>query len=198
MRSLDLQDYLREALNPEFCPSLLVRLRRASLMLKGAQNIQPRATSLAFAHGLWVRSPLSDPELTQWTFRLPGEFVLRGACEKYILKGAVESWLPPAIIWREKRGMGVPLKPWYFKEMWSDIGYWLAPGVLRAEGRWQPHIAWQMLSGQLGVAMRDRYIGNNLWLLIMWQAWRRQVLGESAQGDRGIIRFGCRQDCGLV
>lgn len=90
---------------------------------------------------------------------------MRGACEKYILKRAVESWLPPAIVWREKRGMGVPLKPWYFKEMWSDIGYWLAPGVLRAEGRWQPHIAWQMLYGQLGVAMRDPYIGNNLWLL---------------------------------
>jgi asparagine synthase (glutamine-hydrolysing) len=35
-----------------------------------------------------------------------------------------------------------------------------------------------MLSGQLGVAMRDRYIGNNLWLLLMWQAWRTEVLGE--------------------
>ena len=108
--------------------------------------------------------------------------MLQGACEKYILKRAVESLLPPEIVWREKRGMGVPLKPWYFKEMWSDIGYWLNPGVLRSEGRFLPDIAWKLMSSGLGMAWRDRYIGNNLWLLIMWQAWRTQVLGESAQG----------------
>lgn len=182
IKSLDLQAYLHSALDPELCPSLLTRLRRASLMLKGAQNIQPRATSLAFANNLWVRSPFCDRELTRWTFRLPGELVLQGACEKYILKRAVEAWLPPEIVWREKRGMGVPLKPWYYKEMWADIGNWLNPGVLRVEGRFTPQIAWQMMSGQMGVGMRDRYLGNNLWLLIMWQAWRIHVLGESANG----------------
>ena len=182
IKSLDLQTHLHSALDSELCPSLLTRLRRASLMLKGAQNIQPRATSLAFAHGLWVRSPFCDPELTRWTFRLPGELVLQGACEKYILKRAVEAWLPPEIVWREKRGMGVPLKPWYYKEMWADIGNWLNPGLLRAEGRFVPQIAWQMMSGQMGIGMRDRYLGNNLWLLIMWQAWRTHVLGESANG----------------
>jgi asparagine synthase (glutamine-hydrolysing) len=182
IKSLDLQTYLHSALDPELCPALLMRLRRASLMLKGAQNIQPRATSLAFANNLWVRSPFCDPELTRWTFRLPGELVLQGACEKYILKRAVEAWLPPEIVWREKRGMGVPLKPWYYKEMWADLGNWLNPGVLRAEGHFTPQIAWQMMSGQMGVGMRDRYLGNNLWLLIMWQAWRIHVLGESAIG----------------
>lgn len=182
IQSVDLQTYLHSALDPELCPSLLTRLRRASLMLKGAQNIQPRATSLAFANNLWVRSPFCDPELTEWTFRLPGKLVLQGACEKYILKRAVEAWLPPEIVWREKRGMGVPLKPWYYKEMWADIGNWLNPGVLRVEGRFTPQIAWQMMSGQMGVGMRDRYLGNNLWLLIMWQAWRIHVLGESANG----------------
>ena len=51
---------------------------------------------------------------------------------------------------------------------------------LKREGRWQPHLAEQMMSGELGVAMRDRYLGNNLWLLLMWQAWRIEVLGERA------------------
>ncbi|MCY7324314.1 MAG: asparagine synthase [Phormidesmis sp. CAN_BIN36] len=178
IRAIDLQDYLRPALGSD--SSLLARLRRASLMLKGAQNIQPRATALGFAHGLWVRSPFCDPALTQWTFRLPGELVLQGACEKYILKRAVESWLPPEIVWREKRGMGVPLRPGYYQNLWSEVGNWLNPGVLKREGRWQPYLAEQMMSGELGVAMRDRYLGNNLWLLLMWQAWRIEVLGEQA------------------
>ena len=152
IQALDLQDYLRPALESD--SSLLARLRRASLMLKGAQNIQPRATALGFAHGLWVRSPFCDPALTEWTFRLPGDLILQGACEKYILKRAVESWLPPEIVWREKRGMGVPLRPGYYQNLWSEIGNWLNPGVLQREGRWQPHLAEQMMSGEWGVAMR--------------------------------------------
>lgn len=174
----DLSVYLQDAIGVETCPSLLARLRRASLMLKGAQNIQPRATALGFACGLWVRSPFCDPDLTNWTFQLPGELLLQGACEKYILKKAAERWLPPEIVWREKRGMGVPLKVWYYREFWGAIGDRLNPNVLRSENCWQPHLADAMLSGQLGVAMRDRYIGNNLWLLLMWQAWRTEVLGE--------------------
>ncbi|MEG3933085.1 MULTISPECIES: asparagine synthetase B family protein [unclassified Microcoleus] len=178
IQSHDLSVYLQDAIDPETCPSLLARLRRASLMLKGAQNIQPRATALAFACGLWVRSPFCDPDLTAWTFQLPGELLLQGACEKYILKKASERWLPPEIVWREKRGMGVPLKVWYYREFWAAIGDRLNPNLLRSQNCWQPHLADSMLSGQLGVAMRDRYIGNNLWLLLMWQAWRTEVLGE--------------------
>lgn len=177
-QSHDLSIYLQDAIATDTCPSLLAKLRRASLMLKGAQNIQPRATALGFACGLWVRSPFCDPDLTEWTFQLPGELLLQGACEKYILKKASERWLPPEIVWREKRGMGVPLKVWYYREFWSAIGDRLNPNVLRSQKSWQPHLADSMLSGKLGVAMRDRYIGNNLWLLLMWQAWRTEVLGE--------------------
>ncbi|MEG4216420.1 asparagine synthetase B family protein [Microcoleus sp. Pol14C6] len=178
IQSHDLSVYLQDAIDPETCPSLLARLRRASLMLKGAQNIQPRATALGFACGLWVRSPFCDPDLTEWTFQLPGELLLQGACEKYILKKAAERWLPPEIVWREKRGMGVPLKVWYYREFWAAIGDRLNPNLLRSQNCWQPYLPDAMLSGQLGVAMRDRYIGNNLWLLLMWQAWRTEVLGE--------------------
>jgi asparagine synthase (glutamine-hydrolysing) len=174
----DLSVYLQDAIGTETCPSLLAKLRRASLMLKGAQNIQPRATALGFACGLWVRSPFCDPDLTDWTFQLPGELLLQGACEKYILKKASEHWLPPEIVWREKAGMGVPLKVWYYREFWGAIGDRLNPNLLRSQNCWQPHLADSMLSGRLGVAMRDRYIGNNLWLLLMWQAWRTEVLGE--------------------
>ncbi|MEG3842953.1 asparagine synthetase B family protein [Microcoleus sp. herbarium14] len=182
IQSHDLSIYLEDAIGTDTCPSLLAKLRRASLMLKGAQNIQPKANALGFACGLWVRSPFCDPDLTEWTFQLPGELLLQGACEKYILKKAAERWLPPEIVWREKRGMGVPLKVWYYREFWSAIGSRLNPNVLRSEKCWQPHLADAMLSGQLGVAMRDRYIGNNLWLLLMWQAWRTEVLGEIPVG----------------
>lgn len=182
VQSLNPQDWLQSALDPAFSNSLLHRLRRATLMLKGAQNIHPRATNLAFAHGLKVRSPFCDLPLAEWTFQLSGDLCLRGACEKYILKRAVEAWLPPEIVWREKRGMGVPLTAWFANQLWHPIGTWLNPGILSSEGRWQPYLAAQIVGGELGAGIQGRRIGEILWLLMMWQVWRTTVLGEEAHG----------------
>ena len=178
IQQLQPQNWLHPALDSTATRSLLHRLRRASLMLKGAQNIHPRATNLAFAHGLQVRSPFCDLSLAQWTFQLSGELCLQGACEKYILKRAVDSWLPPEIVWRQKRGMGVPLTAWCLNEWWRTLGIWLNPGTLQAEGRWQADLAARIAFGNLGGMIQGRRIGEILWLLIVWQLWRSQVLGE--------------------
>ncbi|MGA1262637.1 MAG: asparagine synthetase B family protein [Prochlorothrix sp.] len=170
--------WLQEALDSDG-DSLLDRLRRASLMLKGAQNIQPRATQLALSLGLAIRSPFCDPDLTQWSFSLDSRLMLRGNCEKYILKRAVEGWLPAEIVWREKRGMGVPLTLWCLQELWSDLGRWLNPADLRAGGLWQANLPAQVLQGRLG-GIQGRRVGEILWLMVMWQQWQQQVLGVPA------------------
>jgi asparagine synthase (glutamine-hydrolysing) len=169
------EDWLEDALDPAYCTALLHRLRRATLLLKGAQNIHPRATNLGLAHGLQVRSPFCNLTLAQWTFHLSGSLCLQGSCEKYILKRAVESWLPPEVVWRSKRGMGVPLTAWCLNELWHEVGNWLNPNRLRAEGFWQPDLASRIVSGQLGT-IHDRRIGEILWLLMMWQIWTQTFL----------------------
>lgn len=178
VQTLNPQDWLQEALDPTFCSDLLARLRRASLMLKGAQNIQPRANNLALSQGLWARSPFCDFNLTEWTFQLPGEFLLQGACEKYILKRAVESWLPPEVVWREKQGMAVPITALCLNSLRSEVRSWLSPSRLRAQGIWQPQLAYRTLSGELGGRTRGGRIGRILWLLMMWQVWQSTILGE--------------------
>ncbi|MBO1350856.1 MAG: asparagine synthase [Hormoscilla sp. GUM202] len=180
VKNINPQVWLDSALDANYCNSLLHRLRRATLMLKGAQNIHPRATNLALAWDFKVRSPFCDLPLGEWTFQLSGELCLQGACEKYLLKRAVESWLPGEIVWREKRGMGVPLTLWCLKELWPEVGKWLNPGMVRSGGRFVPDIAMKVIRGQLGGQIRGRRIGEILWLLMMWQVWRRQVLGEAA------------------
>ncbi len=183
IQSLDPADWIRDALDPAFAPELLHRLRRASLMLKGAQNIQPRATNLASWHGLKVRSIFCDLPLAKWTFGVSGSLQLQGACEKYILKRAVEHLLPAEIVWRTKRGMGVPLTAWLYQELWSDLGRWLNPQVLKQSGLWQPDLAARLVSGKFGGSVQGRRIGEILWLIIMWEQWRLQVLGEQSSSS---------------
>jgi asparagine synthase (glutamine-hydrolysing) len=180
IQHLNPQDWLKLALNSPDSHQLLHRLRRASLMLKGAQNIHPRATNLAFYHGLSVRSLFCDLDLTEWTFQQQSSLFLQGSCEKYILKRAVEDWLPPEIVWRQKRGMGVPLSPWLLNNLWFSLGTWLNPSILEAEGRWQSEIGLRVALGELG-RIQGRRVGEILWLLIVWQIWRSQVLGEKVE-----------------
>lgn len=170
--------WLQTALDPAYCSGLLHRLRRASLMLKGAQNIHPRATNLGFAHGLRVRSLFCDFTLANWTFKLAGELCLQGSCEKYILKRAVENWLPPEIVWRQKRGMGVPLTSWCLKDFWYQIGTWLNPNTLKAGKYLQSDIAAKIATGKFSANIQGRRIGEILWLLIMWELWKIHVFGE--------------------
>ena len=181
IQALNPQDWLYPALDPTAAQGFLHRLRRATLMLKGAQNIHPRATNLALAQGLKVRSPFCDPDLAQWSFGLAGSLCLRGTCEKYILKRAAEPLLPAEIVWRPKRGMGVPLTIWCLNEWWRDLGQWLNPGVLAAQGNWQSDLALLTALGDLSGTIQGRRIGEILWLLVMWQQWRSQVLGESLE-----------------
>ncbi|MEA5581034.1 asparagine synthetase B family protein [Nodularia harveyana UHCC-0300] len=180
IQNLHPEDWITEALNPEYSTAILHRLRRAGLMLKGSQNIHPRATALGFAHGLYVRSPFCDLPLAEWTFQLSGELCLKASCEKYILKRSVENLLPSEIVWRQKRGMGVPLTSWCLDQFWPHIGKWLNPGKLRLENRFSPHLAAEIAAGKLGAHIQGRRIGEILWLLIMWQLWRVYVLGEES------------------
>lgn len=185
IKNISAEKWIEFALDEGFCTGLIHKLRRASLILKGAQNIHPRATNLAFANGLVVRSPFCDLELAEWTFQVPGEFNLKGSNEKYILKKAVESWLPPEVVWREKRGMGVPLSYWCLNELWSEIRQWLNPEVLQAEGRFISDIAITIIQGKLGGQIRNRRVGEILWLLMIWEIWRVTILGESTISNSG-------------
>ncbi len=185
IENISVEKWIDSALSETFCTGLIHKLRRATLMLKGAQNIHPRATNLAFANGLVVRSPFCDLALAEWTFRLPGEFNLKGSNEKYILKKAVESWLPPEVVWREKRGMGVPLNYWCLNELWSEIRQWLNPKVLQAEGRFISDLAITIIQGKLGGQIRNRRVGEILWLLMIWEIWRVTILGESTISKSG-------------
>ncbi|HBL60812.1 MAG TPA: asparagine synthase, partial [Cyanobacteria bacterium UBA8803] len=127
---------------------------------------------------LWVRSPFCDSILTEWAFQLPGDFCLRGACEKYILKRAVESWLPPEVVWREKQGMAVPVTALCLNSLRNEVRTWLSPARLRNQGLWQPQLPFQVINGKIGGQIRRGRIGRILWLLMMWQAWATTVLGQ--------------------
>ena len=189
IQTMQPEQWIAFAVDSGAVSSFMHRMRRASILLKGAQNIHLRATNLAFAHGLNVRSPFCDIPLAHWTFGVSGELFLQEGCEKYILKRAVEDWLPAEIVWRKKRGMGVPMTPWCLSEWRRSLGVWLNPGRLQAEGHWQSDLAARVASGKFSGMIQGRRIGEILWLLIAWEMWRSHVLKDPvSQGAYRSLR----------
>ncbi|MFW5785201.1 MAG: asparagine synthase (glutamine-hydrolyzing) [Chitinispirillaceae bacterium] len=66
-------------------------------------------------NSLEVRAPFLDVEMAEIARKIPSGYKFRNGQTKYILKKAVEPILPKEIIYRPKKGFGVPLGRW-FKE----------------------------------------------------------------------------------
>ncbi len=75
----------------------------------------------SMAHSLEVRSPFLDKEVIEYAAQIPFEYKVRGRETKYILKKIAQKYLPKEIIYRFKKGFGLPLAKWI-----SD----LAPEIL--------------------------------------------------------------------
>lgn len=167
----DLHPFFKTAFDSSKSKTLLHFLRRANLLLKGAQNIQPRASNLALSHGLSLRTIFCDDDLANFTFALSPDLLLKGSCEKFILKQCAEEFLPAEFIWREKRGMGVPSTQWFLGPLWHFAGKYLNSGRLQHSGYWNKDIAELLALGQAHAAWQGRRIGEILWMILSWELW---------------------------
>jgi asparagine synthase (glutamine-hydrolysing) len=60
-----------------------------------------------------VRSPFLDIGLVDFVRKLPADLKYKNGTTKYILKKAVESFLPKEIIYRKKKGFWMPTGKWF-------------------------------------------------------------------------------------
>ncbi|MGI9591487.1 MAG: asparagine synthase (glutamine-hydrolyzing) [Myxococcota bacterium] len=75
-------------------------------------DILTKVDRASMMHGLEVRAPFLDIELVDLVRRLPADCKLRGGETKWLLKRALEPWLPDAVRRRPKKGFGVPVGAW--------------------------------------------------------------------------------------
>ncbi|WP_019594995.1 XrtA/PEP-CTERM system amidotransferase [Thioalkalivibrio sp. ALM2T] len=76
-------------------------------------DILTKVDRASMAHSLEVRVPLLDHQLVEWTSGLPPDLKLRGTEGKYVLKKAMEPYLPEEILYRRKKGFAVPVAAWF-------------------------------------------------------------------------------------
>lgn len=77
----------------------------------------------SMANSLEMRNPFLDKALAEFAFSIPGRYKIKDGQNKYLLKKLASNYVPRTVIYREKRGFGVPLNHWIrggLKELFFD------------------------------------------------------------------------------
>lgn len=93
---------------------------------------------MSMAVGVEVRVPLLDLDLVKFAAQIPDEIKQRANHSKWVLKKAMEPFLPKNVIYRPKTGFGAPLRRWMrleLKELLSDT---LSVERLKRRGLFEP------------------------------------------------------------
>jgi len=113
---VDLEDIYSEAIEQwEACRSgaLVDRMLQFYTKLYLQDDILTKVDRASMMHSLEVRAPFLDIDVVDFVRRIPWRFKLRGGQTKYLLKKALEPLLPKDILYRSKKGFGVPIGSWF-------------------------------------------------------------------------------------
>lgn len=76
-------------------------------------DILVKADRASMMNSLEVRAPYLDIDLVNFARKIPWQYKYRNGETKYILKKALEPYLPKDILYRKKKGFGVPIGKWF-------------------------------------------------------------------------------------
>ena len=113
---MDIEDVYSEAIEQwDSCRShaLVDRILQFYTKLYLQDDILAKVDRASMMHSLEVRAPFLDIDLVDFVRRIPWQYKLRGGQTKYLLKKALEPLLPKDILYRSKKGFGVPIGSWF-------------------------------------------------------------------------------------
>jgi len=93
---------------------------------------------MSMAAGVEVRVPFLDLDLVEHAARIPLGLKQRGRVGKWVLKKAMEPYLPNDVIYRPKTGFGAPLRRWMRNELRPLLGDLLSADSLKRRGLFEP------------------------------------------------------------
>jgi len=140
-------------------------------------DILTKVDRASMAHALEVRVPVLDHKLVEWAGTLPASLKLRGGEGKWILKRALEPWLPREVLYRPKMGFAVPLARWFRGPLRERVRAALLGETLAGSGLVDPKAVAGLLEAHQS-GRRDHSAG--IWALLMLEAFLRREAGASA------------------
>ena len=137
-------------------------------------DINTKVDRASMAHGLEVREPLMDHTLVEWLATLSPDLKLNRGEGKYLLKRALEPFLPEDILYRRKMGFAVPLAKWFRGPLRQEMSNAVLGPVLAETGWFNAPFLRQLVEDHQS-GRRD--YSTPLWTLMMFESFLRNVMG---------------------
>ncbi len=158
----------------------LERILYLSMKLYLQDNNLVTVDRASMANGLEVRSPLLDRDVVDFVCRLPMEYKLNGLKTKYILKKVAEELLPRNVVYRKKKGFGVPLAKWLTGELREFMLDYLSQERIERQGIFHYPCVSQLIDEQLTMKKDNREL---LWTLLVFQTWYERYIESAGSVD---------------
>lgn len=129
-------------------------------------DILTKVDRASMAHSLEVRVPMLDHILVEWAAGLAPSLRLKGREGKYVLKKAMEPFLPRNILYRPKMGFAIPLAEWLRGPLGVRVQRLLSDGVMADCGMFDMGFVSTMLERHRS-GRRDHSAA--LWALVMFE-----------------------------
>ena len=128
---------------------------------------------MSMAMGVEVRVPFLDLELVEFVAKIPDQYKQRASMGKWVLKKAMEPYLPHDVIYRSKSGFGAPLRRWMRFELRELLGDLLSEESLHKRGIFDPISVQQLIKNNDDGVVDASY---TLLSLLCIEIWCRQFL----------------------
>jgi len=137
-------------------------------------NVLTRTDRMSMALGLETRMPLLDHRLVEFAAKLPVGMRLRGGQGKWLMKKALERYLPKDVLHRPQMGFVTPISAWFRGPLADEAAALPRSRVLGATGWFDPAtIARIAADHRNGVAEHGRI----LWQLVMLERSMARLFG---------------------
>ena len=138
-------------------------------------DILTKTDRMSMAVSLEAREPLLDHRLVEFAARLPVNQRIRGNSGKYLLKKAMEPYLPQDILYRQKMGYVTPISAWFRGALAGEAAA-VAGGSTLAKTGWfdVKHLGRIAAEHKSGVADHGRL----LWQLVMLDKSLERLFGS--------------------
>jgi asparagine synthase (glutamine-hydrolysing) len=141
-------------------------------------DILTKVDRASMAHGLEVRVPILDHEFLGWANRIPSDLKLCGREGKSLFKKSLEPHLPDNVLYRPKKGFGVPIARWMRGPLADTLRQRLLRGHLQALGIFN-HRTLERLADEHIRGTSDHSV--TLWALLMFESSIRRSLSGNQE-----------------
>jgi len=161
---IEIDDYRKELNDENFYHQLIYIYLKTYLM----DDILVKVDRASMYNSLEVRAPFLDFELVDYINSIPTKLKLKNFKTKVILKELMKDKLPAEIVFRKKKGFGMPIAKWLKKELKPWCLDLLSPEKIQRQGLFNSQYIERLLQEHFENEKDNRKL---IWTLLIFQMW---------------------------